>query len=336
MQLLTELPNVKTVLDGFSGSTRVSQAFAHAGYHTTANDVAVWSEVLATCYLLSSKPDSYYQEIIEHLNALPGYDGWFSAHYGTNEAGMKKPFQLKNTQKLDAIRDEIDTLNLVWEDKCVLLTSLIYALDKVDSTLGHYAAYLNKWSKRSYNELTLKLPKRFPVISENCVIRDDVFDTIAKNEFDFAYFDPPYGSSNIKMPPSRVRYASYYHIWTTVILNDKPALFGKANRREDTRDTVSSSVFEEFRKNENGQFLVMEALEKLIRETQAHYILLSYSSGGRATQADLTDIIKASGKLLKVIEIDYTKNVMSGLRWTSEWINSDGKHKEYLLLMEKL
>ena len=336
MRLVDGLPGVKTVLDGFSGSTRVSQAFASAGYHSTANDVAVWSEVIATCYLLSSAPDSYYREITDYLNALPGYGGWFSAYYGASEAGMKKPFQLKNTQKLDAIRDEIDRLNLKWEDKCVLLTSLILALDKVDSTLGHYAAYLNKWSKRSYNDLMLRLPKRFPLKSENSVIRGDIFDTIAKKEFDFAYFDPPYGSSNIKMPPSRVRYASYYHIWTTVILNDKPALFGKANRRDDTRDAVSGSVFEEFRKNENGQFLVMEALEKLIYSTQAHFILLSYSSGGRATLADLTDMIQSAGKLLKVIEIDYTKNVMSCMRWTSEWINSDGKHKEYLLLMEKV
>jgi len=26
---------------------------------------------------------------------------------------------------------------------------------------------------------------------------------------------------------------------------------------------------------------------------------------------------------------------MSSMRWTNEWINSDGTHKEYLFLMEK-
>lgn len=335
LELLTGLNDVKSILDGFSGSTRVSQAFAQSGYNTTANDLAVWSEVFATCFLKSVKPDNYYKEIVDHLNSLKGYDGWFSENYGADDIEKKRPFQQKNTQRLDAIRDEIERLNLQWEDKCVILTSLIFALDKVDSTLGHYAAYLNKWSPRSYNDLQLKLPKRLPVVSKNSVIRGDIFDTIEKNEFDFAYFDPPYGSNNKKMPPSRVRYASYYHIWTTIILNDKPALFGKANRREDTRDTVSGSVFEEFRKNEDGQFIAMEALEKLIQKTKAHYILLSYSSGGRATRQELGDLISSSGRLLKAIEIDYKKNVMGQMRWTNEWVNSDGKYKEYLFLMEK-
>lgn len=333
--MVEDLRGVKNVLDGFSGTTRVSQAFAQSGYNTTSNDISVWSEVFATCYLKSKKTDSFYQEIIDFLNGLQGFDGWFTENYGADEAEFKKPFQRKNTQKLDAIRDEIERLNLSWEDKCVILTSLIYALDKVDSTLGHYAAYLNQWSPRSFNNLYLKLPKRFPITSENSVIRGDIFDTIAKNEYDFAYFDPPYGSNNEKMPPSRVRYASYYHIWTTVILNDKPALFGNANRREDTRDGKAASIFEEFRKDENGHFIAMQALKRLIQETQSRYIMLSYSSGGRATKEELYQAMTENGKLLKVVEIDYKQNVMANMRWTNEWINSDGRHKEYLFLMEK-
>ncbi len=326
---------VKNVLDGFSGTTRVSQAFAKLGYNTTSNDISVWSEVFGTCYLKSTKPDKFYTEIIDHLNNLQGFDGWFTENYGADEAASKKPFQRKNTQKLDAIRTEIDRLNLDWEDKCVVFTSLILALDKVDSTLGHYSAYLAKWSSRSYNDLNLKLPRRFPITGENEVIRDDIFNTVEKKEFDFAYFDPPYGSNNEKMPPSRVRYASYYHIWKTVILNDKPELFGVANRREDTRDQVAASVFEEFRKDEKEQFIALKALERLIKTTRSRYILLSYSSGGRATKEELNDILQSSGKLLKIIEINYKQNIMSQMRWTNEWINSDGKHQEYLFLIEK-
>jgi len=335
VELLADLEGVTNVLDGFSGSTRVSQAFAQLGYNTTSNDISAWSEVFGTCYLKSTNSDQYYQEIINHLNNLEGYNGWFTENYGGEEVQTKRPFQAKNTRKLDAIRDEIENLNLSWEDKCVLLTSLIYALDAVDSTLGHYVAYLSKWSPRSYKDLKLKLPARFPIISENRVIKNDIFDTITNNEFDFVYFDPPYGSNNEKMPPSRVRYNSYYHIWTTVIQNDKPAIFGKANRREDSRDAVDASVFEEFRKDTDGHFIAMKALGKLINETRSRYILLSYSSGGRATKSELNDIISESGKLLKAVEIDYQKNVMGNMRWTNEWINSDGKYHEYLFLMEK-
>ena len=163
----------------------------------------------------------------------------------------------------------------------------------------------------------------------------EFFETVTKNEYDLAYFDPPYGSNNDKMPTSRVRYASYYHLWTTIINHDKPKLFGKANRREDTRDVVATSIFEEFRKNKDGAFIAMSALDKLIQSTNSKYILLSYSSGGRATKEELNNIINTSGKLLKAIEIDYKKNVMSNMRWTNDWINSDGKYVEYLFLMKK-
>ena len=63
LRALSETQGVQTVLDGFSGSTRVAQAFAQSGLNTTANDVAVWSEVFANCYLKADKNDSFYTEI---------------------------------------------------------------------------------------------------------------------------------------------------------------------------------------------------------------------------------------------------------------------------------
>jgi adenine-specific DNA-methyltransferase len=335
VQLISGL-EIKNVLDGFSGSTRVSQAFAKLGFNTTSNDISIWSETFATCYLLNTHPAKHYGELISHLNSLEGYEGWFTQHYGGDEKSFdKKPFQKKNTQKLDAIRDEIDKLSLTPVEKAVSLTSLILALDSVDNTLGHYVAYLSKWSPRSHNDLVLKIPNVFISKGKNKIVRGDVFETVRKNKFDLVYFDPPYGSNNEKMPPSRVRYSSYYHIWTTVIKNDKPELFGKASRREDSRDTFSPSVFEEFRKDGEGNFLAMNSIRKLIEETSSKYILLSYSSGGRATKEELKDIINSSGKLLKAIDIDYKQNVMGNMRWTNKWINSDGKHHEYLFLMQK-
>ena len=334
MRAIVPFTDIKTVLDGFSGTTRVAQAFAQLGYDTTANDISVWSEVFGKCYLLSQKPDAFYQKILDHLNVLPGKNGWFSEHYGGLETG-KKPFQLKNTQKLDAVRDEIEKLNLEDTDKSVILTSLILALDSVDNTLGHYASYLAGWSARSHKELFLRLPKRFPILTQNRVIKDDIFNTVKNNVYDLVYFDPPYGSNNEKMPPSRVRYNAYYHLWTSVILNDKPDVFGKANRRADSKDTASPSVFESFKKSTRGHFVAMEALEQLIMRTQAHYVVLSYSSGGRATKQDLLDILTSNGKLTAMLEIDYKKNVMSKMTWTNQWINTPCPHREYLFVLEK-
>jgi len=327
---------IKTVLDGFSGTTRVSQAFAQAGYDVVSNDVAHWSEVSAKCFLLHDKEKQYYQKILDELNALKGYDGWFTKNYGGDETmEVKMPFQKKNTRKLDAIRDRIEELNLDDIDKAVVLTSLLFALDAVDSTLGHFVSYLSSWSKRSYNDLVLKLPELKSTTGSHKVLREDIFKVVEDGSFDLAYFDPPYGSNNEKMPPSRVRYASYYHIWTTVIKNDKPEIFGKVNRREDSRDLVAGSIFEEYRRNDTGHFIAMEAIRTLIKKTKAKYVLLSYSSGGRATKQELETILNETGKVLKIIEIDYKKNIMASMSWTNEWLNSNDAHKEYLFLMEK-
>ena len=325
---------VRDILDGFSGTTRVSQALSQLGYDVTANDISEWSEVFGNCYLLADKPDSFYQPMIDELNSLPGYDGWFTEHYGSDDPQGKMPFRLHNTRKLDAIRDRIDEYGLGFTDKSVLLTSLILAMDAVDNTLGHFAAYLSGWSARSCNTMKMRLPKRFRIKTANKVTREDVFDAV-KVRHDLAYLDPPYGSNNEKMPPSRVRYASYYHIWKTIVLNDKPAVFGKANRRDDTHDKYASSVFEDFKKDSEGKSIAMQAIDKMIAETDSRYILLSYSSGGRAAKEELSEIISSRGRLVSAREIDYRKNVMSSLSRTKEWLNDTGKHKEYLFLMEK-
>ena len=147
LQLVKKV-NPKTVLDGFSGTTRVSQALAKRGYRVLCNDISVWSEVFGTCYLLNDKRGEAYQELIDHLNAVPPIDGWFTGEYGgqpnggsaVQADGLKKPWQIHNTRKLDAIRQEIEDLSLSTVEKAVALTSLILALDEVDSTLGHFVS----------------------------------------------------------------------------------------------------------------------------------------------------------------------------------------------------
>jgi adenine-specific DNA-methyltransferase len=338
--------NDVTVFDGFSGSTRVSQAYAKTGYKVYANDIAPYSKVFNTAFLLNTKNPKNYQPLIDHLNSLKPIDGWFTEHYGGNGAekisansdGLKKPWQKKNTKKLDAIREEIDNLKLDEVSKAVAITSLILALDQVDSTLGHFASYLNEWSPRSYNDMKLEVPDLWINKNQNTVMNYDVFEALEKlpGNIIIAYFDPPYGSNNEKMPPSRVRYASYYHIWTTICLHDKPELFGKAKRRTDTSDTIAGSVFEEFRKGVSGKFIVIEAIEKLIKSMPAHYIILSYSSGGRATAKELNDVLNAYGRIIEIEKINYKKNVMSTMKWTNDWIkNVEENNYEYLFLMEK-
>lgn len=343
LQLIGKV-DARTILDGFSGTTRVSQAFAKSGYTVVCNDRAVWSEIFGTCYLRNTKKRETYQPLIDHLNSVRPVDGWFTEHYGgrpnngcaIRPDGRKAPWQAHNTRKLDAIRQEIEAIALGPIEKAVTLTSLILALDRVDSSLGHFSSYLREWSPRSYNDLVLTVPNVWPSSREHRVHRGDIFDLVPNVSVDLAYFDPPYGSNNEKMPPSRVRYASYYHLWTSIVLFDKPDLFGKANRRRDTSDPVAASVFEDFRRGPDGRFVAVEAIDSLIKKTRARWIVLSYSSGGRATAADLHDALCRNGKLLEVVEMDYRKNVMAGMKWTHTWVREvERPNLEFLFLLEK-
>jgi adenine-specific DNA-methyltransferase len=341
---LANTTGASSVWDGFTGTTRVAQAFAKRGYRVVANDIAVWSEVFATCYLLSTRPRGEYQELIDHLNHMEPVDGWFTEHYGgasnggcsVQADGCKKPWQRHNTRKLDGIRQEIETLSLDPVDKAVALTSLMLALDRVDNTLGHFSSYLHTWSPRSYRHLQLMIPNLCPQRRGHQVFRRDVIDLADTVSTDLAYLDPPYGSNNEKMPPSRVRYAAYYHAWTSVCLFDQPELFGKVNRRADTSDPVAASVFEEYRKSREGHFIAVKAIDRLLAACRSRWIILSYSSGGRATAEELNEVLRRNGRLMEVVEIDHRKNVMAGMKWTSKWLrDADQPNREWLFLLEK-
>jgi adenine-specific DNA-methyltransferase len=336
---------VSRVFDGFAGTTRVSQAFAQSGFQVCTNDISDWSKTFSDCYLRNRNTAENYNGLIEHLNGLSPSSGWFTENFGglaqngnaIQPDGLKRPWQIHNTQKLDAIRDEIDLMSLTETQRAVALTSLILALDKVDNTVGHYVSYLKKWSRRSFNHLQLKVPLLFANDREHQVLQGDVFDVVGKVDCELAYFDPPYGSNNEKMPPSRVRYASYYHLWTTVCRNDRPALVGKARRRADCSDRISASAFEEFRRNpDTGRFMAVESIERLIAATPAKWIVFSYNNAGRATAEELRTVLESSGEILEVREIDYRKNVMASMRWTDDWVRpSESQNRELLFLLEK-
>lgn len=91
--MLSQL-SIKSVLDGFSGSTRVAQAFAKSGIQHHCQ--RYFGVVRNTRKSLSPQPakPQHYLPIIEHLNGLKGEYGWFPKHYGGMlDSSQKRPFQ---------------------------------------------------------------------------------------------------------------------------------------------------------------------------------------------------------------------------------------------------
>lgn len=330
-------PHAEKILDGFSGTTRVSQAFKKIGKQVICNDCADISKIFGQCYLLNRKAPDYYQEIIDYLNRLPGEVGWFTENYGglpnsgnsTQEDGKKRLWQIHNSMKLDSIRKKIDDLTSDEIEKSVLLTSLILAMDSVDSSLGHQVSYLRSWSKRSYKDAILKVPFLILDNREHMVYQKDIFE-VADKKVDLVYYDPPYGTNNEETKTTRVRYNSYYHVWKSIVLYDKPKTFGEANRREDSKDKYNKSPFESCDKK-----VVKDSIYELIKITKAPKIIFSYSNRGRVPIKELLSLL--SQWKIKSFEIPYKTNVMTDLKKHGLSANTNylEENKEYLFFINK-
>lgn len=330
--------DVSSVLDGFAGTTRVGQFFKKMGYNVDSNDIAIYSKIFGQCYLMNNKPKEYYQDMLDHLNNITPKHGWFSENYGgvnnngssIQSDGKKRPWQIHNTMKLDAIREEIDIITKDEVEKSVLLTSLIMAMDKVDNTLGHQVAYLSGWSPRSSNNMIMKAPFLITGDKEYNVYQEDIFN-LSKN-YDLTYLDPPYGTNNEVTKTTRVRYASYYHLWTTICKNDKPDLVGAALRRYDaSSDTLPGavSIFESTKYDD-----VLKSFEKIIENLNSRYILFSYNNKSKVKIEDLINIF-SKYKNLNHFSFSHKENVMKSLTMNKEWMGDQGENLEYLFLIEK-
>jgi len=275
VEQLTEIEPLKTVLDPFSGSARVAHALKARGFQVIAGDYANYAYILAKA-LVESDARVYSPErikpILDHLNSLPGEEGWFTETYA-HKARFFQPF---NAARIERIRKAIDVI--VESDerlRAILLTSLILAADKVDSTTGLQMAFLKQWAPRSYNPLHLEYPPLLP--GEGTALLGDVIDIVKEHEVDLLYLDPPYNQHS---------YLANYHIWETLVLFDAPSCYGVAQKRSDVQ--TRKSPF-------NSRSKAKEALQSVIDNARAKVILLSFSNEGFHTEEELLEIAREKG-----------------------------------------
>lgn len=266
-------PEARTVLDLFSGTSRVGHALKAQGYQVFSNDHNAYAAALSRCYVQADLEDHEHaaRQLIEELNALPGDPGYVTDTF----CYQSRYFQPQNGERIDAIRNAIAAKGLDPELESILLVSLMEAADRVDSTVGVQMAYLKSWASRSANRLHMRMPKVLPRASHgkgqaHCL---DAFDAAQQIEADVAYVDPPYNQHS---------YLGNYHIWETLVRWDKPETYGIARKRSDVRERTSTF-------NSKRQF--REQLGKLLRSIRASHIVLSFSNEGYLARAELDALL---------------------------------------------
>jgi adenine-specific DNA-methyltransferase len=266
-----------SAIDVFTGTTRVAQEWKRRRADVWAVDTARYSAVLARCYIGADGATidhSRINDAISHLDSLPGVDGYVTATF--SEAS--RYFQRHNAQRIDAIRDEIQRQWFGDPLEAVLLTSLLEAADRVDSTTGLQMAYLKQWSPRSYQRLTLRAPILLPGPG-HAIAGDATVVAPGLPEVDLAYLDPPYNQH---------RYFTNYHVWETLVAWDAPEHYGVACKRLDAREPSTRSVFNDRRR-------APEALSRLIADVRAATVVISGSNEGFVGIDDLVDMAAVRG-----------------------------------------
>jgi adenine-specific DNA-methyltransferase len=156
LEEVAPLAGVRTVLDLFSGTSRVAHALKRRGYAVHANDHNAYAATLATCYVKADRRRwlTPATRLIAELDLLPGAPGWFTETFCVRSRYL----QPANGARVDAIRERIARLALPPELEAIALVSLMEAADRVDSTTGVQMAYLKKWAARSHQPLRLRVP----------------------------------------------------------------------------------------------------------------------------------------------------------------------------------
>ena len=309
--LKDQVKDAEIFFDVFAGSGVVSDYFSSRFKKIVINDFLYSNETIYRAFFEKSDfSQNKVDNLIEYYNNIdkrklsPNY---FSKNFGG------KFFSVNTAKKIGAIRNDIEKRKkeLTQKEYCILLTVLIYGIDKIANTVGHFDAYIKK--KAIEDELILK-----PILlnEKNCdfsVYRTDS-NLLARNiESDVAYIDPPYNSR---------QYSRFYHLYETLVKWDKPKLYGVAMKPapENMSQFCTSNAKETF--------------SDLIKSLNSKYILTSYnntynakssSSENKISLKDIESILKARGN---------TRIFKQSYKYFNTGKTDFSNHMEYLFFTE--
>lgn len=281
---------INIVGDIFSGTGAVSNAFMDK--MLIINDL-LYSNYISN-YAWFGYEDYSSKKIIELVFEYNQID--------TNENNyMRKNFadtffSADDCSKIGYIRENIELKykekEINFKEYAILITSLLYSMDKIANTVGHYDAYRKNSIFEKGLVLNVLLPEK-KLNANNICYNLDANDLIKNIKCDLLYLDPPYNSR---------QYSDAYHLLENVARWQKPKVYGVARKMDRT------SI-----KSEYCLKTASKIFEELIDEAEAKYILLSYNNmadkGNDRSNAKISDeeimrILTKKGDV-KVFELDY-------------------------------
>jgi adenine-specific DNA-methyltransferase len=288
--VLAQHASARSVIDLFSGTSRVGHALKAGGFQVHSNDHNAYAATLARCYVQADREsiERDAKALIAELNALPGAAGYFTETF----CEKSRFFHPKNGARVDAMREAIQQKQLDPELEAVLLVSLMEAADRVDSTTGVQMAYLKQWAARAANDLHLRMPDVLPRASagKGSAHQLDAADAVATLRADVAYLDPPYNQH---------KYLGNYHIWESLVLWDKPEVYGIACKRIDCKERDSAF---------NSRTRSLASLTHVIDSVQAKHLVVSFNNEGYFDRETMEALLRTRGEVV-VIETDFKRYV---------------------------
>ena len=285
-----ECSEIETVADIFAGTGAVSSAFADKIVIT--NDL-LYSNYI--CHYAWFGAEAYDPQII--IDYIVGYNAKTKCgeNYMTRNFADTY-FSKSDCSKIGYIREDIERnykkgiLNK--RERAILITALLYAMDKIAATCGHYDAYRKGAAYETSLELCVPLAEVNNNEKNEC-FNEDANNLVKRIEADLVYIDPPYNSR---------QYCDAYHLLENVARWEKPEVFGVAKKMD--------------RSNMKSKYCTTnaaKAFETLINDIKAKYILLSYNNmaekGNSRSNAKISDedIMRILGQkgTVKVFEESY-------------------------------
>ena len=297
--------------DLFAGTGIVS-AYARKHFDSViVNDFLYSNQAIYSAFLGNGKWNEKKIKTImgmyNNLSAKDLQDNYFSINFG------QKFFSTSQAKIIGYIRENIEQNinNLTHREYSILLTSLLYATDKIANTVGHYEAYLKKNKRTDKFFMRPIQPIKFKQIS---IFREDANSLARQIKTDIVYIDPPYNHR---------QYSRYYHILETLTKWDRPELTGAALK------PPLENMSDYCKVNAKNKFT------ELVNDIDAKYIVVSYND------TDEAKTIHSKNKMtLKQINNILTKvGTTQVFKKDHQSFNTGktffGGHKEYLFVTQR-